>query len=129
MTLPRPGGGDARSTPMQGGTGRAKPTVPYLKVEDLQSDPVHAKILAVEAKASRFNDITVKLAVGGKPFFLGLKASNPNYEMLFNGFGDDERKWIGEEIMIGLQWNEFHEKNFINIFEAPAKDSGSKKKK
>jgi hypothetical protein len=119
MTLPAPGGGRARSTPVSGG-GRAKPTVPFLKVEDLREEPVRAKILGVKTQDTGFNDLIVKVAIGGRSYFFGLKASNENYEQLFNAFGDDDNKWVGEEFLVGLKYNEFHEKNFVHIFKAPA---------
>lgn len=127
MALPAPGGGRTTS---QGGSGRSKATVPFLRVEDLQKEPSRAKILAVQAQdGSGFNDLIVKISIDGKPFFFGLKTSNPNYETLFNAFGADDKKWIGEEFTVGLNWNEFHEKNFVHVFDAPAKKDGRKGKK
>ena len=118
--LPAPGGGKARSTTPSGGGGRSKPNVPFLKVEDLREEPSRAKILAVKTQETGFNDLVVKVSIGGKPFFFGLKASNENYETLFNAFGDDDNKWVGEEFLVGLKYNDFYEKNFVHVFKAPA---------
>ena len=127
--LPQPGGGKTES--QRGGgkqtSGRPAPTVPFLKVEDLKTDPVRAKILAVQSTNTGFNDVIVKVAVNGRSYFFGLKASNPNYESLFKAFGDDDNKWVGQEFMVGLNWNEFYEKNFVHIFEAPAPERKNKK--
>jgi len=109
--------------------GRKKPTVPFLSVEDLGSDPVTAKILGVDIRPSKYNDITVKLAVRGRSYFLGMKDNNPNYEVLFNGLGPDENKWMGQEILMGLEFNDFYEKQFITVFEAPAKGEKRKREK
>jgi hypothetical protein len=121
--LPQPGGGKSESQRgnVGGGGKRTPPSVPFIKVEDLTEEPKRAKILGVTTKNAGFNDIIVKIAISGRSYFFGLKASNANYEALFNGFGDDENKWVGGEFLIGLNWNEFYEKNFVHVFEAPAK--------
>jgi len=129
MALPQPGGGRAKSTTPSGGGGRAKPTVPFLKVEDLREEPSRAKILAVKTQDAGFNDLVVKIAVNGKSFFFGLKASNENYQTLFDAFGDDDNAWVGEEFLVGLKYNEFYEKNFVHVFKAPAPTSERKSKK
>jgi hypothetical protein len=129
VMLPAPGNGRARSTTPSGGGGRAKPSVPFLKVEDLREEPSRAKILAVKTQDAGFNDCVVKVAIGGKSFFFGLKASNENYQALFDAFGDDDNKWIGEEFLIGLKYNDFYEKNFVHVFKAPAPASEGRKKK
>lgn len=132
--LPAPGAG--KSETQRGNVGgqasiRKPPNVPFIKVEDLSGETVTAKILGVQTTGTGFNDIIVKISVSGRNFFLGLKASNENYEKLFNGFGPDEKKWIGEHFSIGLNYNEFYEKNFVHIFDAPAPNekSGGKKSK
>ena len=130
MALPTPGGGkrDAERGNSGGrGNARKPPQVPFVRVEDLREEPSRAKILAVVTQNTGFNDVIVKITINGKSYFLGLKASNPNYEALFNAFGDNENKWVGEEFMIGLNWNDFYEKNFIHIFECPAPKSRGKK--
>jgi len=132
MPLPTPGGGkrDAErgNNGGRGNSTRKPPQVPFVRVEDLREEPSRAKILGVVTQNTGFNDVIVKVAINGKSYFLGLKASNPNYEALFNAFGDNENKWVGEEFMIGLNWNDFYEKNFVHIFEAPApKSRGGKK--
>ena len=119
--LKSPGGGKSQTQRnADGGRQRPAPAVPFIKVEDLTADPKRAKILAVETQSTGFNDIIVKIAVAGRSYFFGLKASNPNYETLFAAFGADENKWIGEEFMIGLNWNEFYEKSFVHVFDATA---------
>jgi hypothetical protein len=119
--LPQVGGGKRNDRQGQSGGGRRPaPAVPFLVVDDLKADPVRAKILGLETKNTGFNDVIVKIAIGGKSFFMGLKASNPNYEALTAGLGFDENKWVGQEFMIGLQWNEFYEKNFVQVYECPA---------
>jgi hypothetical protein len=128
MALPRPGGGKSDSQRGGGRGNRQAPAVPFLKVEDLTQDPKRAKILGVQTQNTGFNDVIVKIAIGGRSFFMGLKASNPNYEALFNAFGEDDNKWVGQEFMVGLNYNEFYEKNFVHIFEAPAPERGKKSK-
>lgn len=119
--LPQVGGGKPNDRQGQQGGGRRRPpAVPFLTVEDLKADPVRAKVLGLETKQTGFNDVIVKIAIGGKSFFMGLKASNPNYETLTNGLGFDENKWVGQEFLVGLQWNEFYEKSFVNVFDCPA---------
>ena len=128
--LPQPGGGKSETQRgnIGGGGKRSAPNVPFIKVEDLTEEPKLAKILAVQSKNTGFNDLIVKIAIGGRSYFFGLKSSNANYETLFNAFGDDEKKWIGQEFTIGLNWNDFYEKNFTHVFEAPAKDPKRGKK-
>jgi hypothetical protein len=133
MSLPIPGGGKQASQREnaggggRGGGGRPAPSVPYIKVEDLPSEEkVRAKILAVKTDNVGFNDAVIKIAMNGRSFFFGLKASNENYELLFKAFGSNENKWVGEEFFIGLQWNDFYEKNFIQVFDAPAPKSKGK---
>jgi hypothetical protein len=130
IMLPAPK--QAKGDQGQGGRGRGgarerqEPAVPFLKVEHLTNDPVTAKVLGVRTENVGWNDIVVKLAIKGRSFFLGLKADNPNYSVLINGLGRDENKWMGEEILIGNELNEFYEKNFVTVFEAPAKARKSK---
>jgi hypothetical protein len=123
--LPAPGTGKNASQRESGGgrSNRKPPAVPFITVEDLTEEPKRAKILGVQTQNTGFNDIIVKIAIGGRSYFLGLKASNPNYELLFKAFGDNENKWVGEEFTIGLNWNEFYEKNFVHVFDAPAKSA------
>jgi len=133
MGLPAPGGGKRPSQREDGrGTARKAPNVPFLGVEDFSSsgeeNAVDAKILGVAIPTSGFNDIVVKIKVNNKSYFLGLKASNENYETLFNAFGDDENKWVGEEFRIGLNFNEFYEKNFVHIFSVTEPNGETKKK-
>src|SRR5258708_1618329 len=92
MALPQPGGGKTQGQRESGPTRpkRTPPAVPFIGVEDLTSDPKTAKILAVQTQNTGFNDIIVKIAISGRSYFLGLKASNPNYETLFRAFGSDE---------------------------------------
>jgi uncharacterized C2H2 Zn-finger protein len=128
--LPSPGGpgGQRPARDGQGSGGRPKPAVPFIKAEDLGRDPQRAKILMVQTENTGFNDVIVKIAVKGKSFFFGLKASNGNFKTLFNAFGSDENSWIGQEFMIGLEWNDWYEKNFVNVMEAPASASKAKTK-
>lgn len=129
MALPQPGGGRARSTTPNSGGGRAKPNVPFLKVEDLREEPSRAKILGVKTQDAGFNDLVLKVSIGGKSFFFGLKASNENYQTLFDAFGEDDNRWVGEEFLIGLKYNDFYEKNFVHVFKAPAPNTREKKAK
>jgi hypothetical protein len=129
--LPAPGTGKRESergnTGIGSGGSRKPPAVPFLKVEDLSKDPKTAKILAVATKDTGFNDLIVKVAISGRSYFFGLKASNPNYEALFNAFGGDENDWIGEEFTVGLNWNEFYEKSFVHVFSAQRGDKPKRK--
>jgi hypothetical protein len=110
---------DNQSSNSRSGRSRGTQTVPYVKVENLTSDPVRVKILGAIANVG-FNDLIVKIAMGGRSYFYGLKANNPNYAKLLKAFGSDENKWVGEEFMFGLEWSDFHEKNFMSVLEAPA---------
>jgi len=124
MSLPTPGGGKRDAERGNSGASRGNrkpPAVPFLRVEDLNPEEKNvAKILAVQTQNTGFNDVIVKIALGGRSYFFGLKASNPNYEALFNAFGENENKWVGESFTIGLNWNDFYEKNFVHVYEAPA---------
>lgn len=130
--LPQPSQGAGRTQGDSGARGRRRPpTVPFLTVENLTEEPKKAKILAVQtANVGRFNDLVVKVAMGGTSYFMGLKTNNPNYEILFNKLGDKENDWVGREFLIGLEWNEFYEKNFATITEVlPDEKEGKKKAK
>jgi hypothetical protein len=124
--LPKP---KTRSTEEDapGARGRSAPSVPFLKVEDLTAEGKRAKILGVQSQRTKYNDLVVKLAIGGRSFFFGLRLSNPNFETLYEAFGADENKWVGQEFLIGLEWNDFYEKNFVRVLEAPAKKSKGEK--
>lgn len=113
------GGGDNRGSGRRPST---PPSVPFIKVEDLTQDPVTAKILGVQTQNTGFNDVIVKIAIRGRSFFFGLKASNPNYETLVKALGNDENAWMNAEFTIGLEFNEFYEKNFVNVFEVKPSD-------
>lgn len=126
--LPQPGGGKTPSQ-RQSRNARGGPNVPFLTVEDVSQDPQPAKILAVITENTGYNDIIVKIQLGARRFFWGLKASNPNYETLFRTFGPNSDKWLDEEINIGLKFNETYEKNFVELFDMPAGKDGRKSKK
>src|SRR5258708_4263718 len=109
--LPQPGGG---KTPSQRtGTQQSKPKtgLQFIGVEDLTQDPQVAKILATLTENTGYNDLVLKISIGARRFFFGLKASNPNYETLFRAFGGDETKWVGLDFTIGLNFNEVYEEN------------------
>ncbi len=122
--LPQPGGG---KTPSQRQNNRKGPNVPFLNVEDLTETPEPAKILAIITENTGYNDIIVKIQLGARRFFWGLKASNPNYETLFRTFGANSDKWVNEEISLGLKFNSTYEKNFVEIFNISEKKDGRKK--
>lgn len=119
--LPPVGGGKTQSqrNQPQGGGGRrpTPPSVPFLKVEDLTNDPVTAKVLGVQTQNTGYNDVIIKVAIKGRSFFYGLKASNPAYETLTKALGHNDNDWMGATFTVGLEWNEFYEKNFVTVFE------------
>lgn len=124
--LPPVGGGKTQSqrNQPQGGGGRrpTPPSVPFLKVEDLTNDPVTAKVLGVQTQNTGYNDVIIKVAIKGRSFFYGLKASNPAYETLTKALGHNDNDWMGAEFTVGLEWNEFYEKNFVTVFEVKPND-------
>jgi hypothetical protein len=130
--LPSIGGGKTPSQRTNKQIGiRKTPQVPFLTVEDVSEEPKTAKILGVQTQNTGFNDVVVKIVMGSRSYFLGLKASNPNYETLVTALGYDEKTWVGREFTIGLNWNEFYEKNFVHVFEviADVLNPNSKKSK
>ena len=115
IMLPPPKVGGQSDT--KGRAANAGTQLPFLKVEDMTKEPRRCKILGVDANGAGFNDIVLKVHLAGRNSFLGLKANNPNYRTLIEGLGNDETKWKDREFSIGMEYNEFYDKNYIHIFE------------
>lgn len=106
MTLPAP-------SSSSGTTGGGTPRFPFIKVENLSSEPSLCKVIAVDTRGTGFNNVVVKVSMNGQVMFLGLKNNSPVYQKLFEELGADEAKWTSEEFYLVQEWNEFYNRNFI----------------
>lgn len=125
LPAPKAGGSTGGKT---SGTGAGSP-LPFLKVEDMTKEPRRCKILGVDANGAGFNDVVMKVHLAGRNFFFGLKANNPCYRTLIEGLGNDETKWADREFSIGMEYNDFYEKNYITVFEVYPAAASEKPKK
>lgn len=84
----------------------------WLKDSDVTDTPQRAQI--VEARSDDSGRaaviIKVKLAAGNR--LDSLKANNPNFKILVDAFGLDEKDWKGKMITIGLEYDAFGERNW-----------------
>lgn len=112
----------------RGGTRRKRQTggMKYLTNDNLSKEEKDAKILGVRYDGeNRFGPrVILKIDLSGDVLFWGVNIrKNPNYKMLVDRFGRDENDWVGENIKLFLEKDDFSESYF------PRVEFGSKKKK
>lgn len=130
--LPRAG---AQTPAPQGGAApRQQSGFPYVRETDLSTDKKRARILDVrvnDAKVKegqrRYSDVIAKIALEGKTFLFGLKADNPNYELLVREFSEDENRWPDREFFLYLELDSFSGKYWTRV--EPITAAEGKKKK
>lgn len=101
---------------------------PFITVEDLAEREITFAIDAVRIvpeRAGNFNDIQVRIVTSeklqrGNEFLMGLKFTDPRYEMLFTGFGRDDEKWKGQSIVLFPHYDDWYKKEIIGMRLAPA---------
>jgi hypothetical protein len=130
--LPRPGG--VRTDSSTGGSGgRNFSGVQFLKVEHLSPTFRPAKILGVREKVTKYQDVELKITIGGSTYFWGLKATGnaaytKNFADLYNKFGSDENDWVGKTFFIGLEYDDYTERSYPAVkFELKANDDATPK--
>lgn len=110
------------TTRPEAGKGGTKSTIPFIKVDDVPGkERLRCKILAVDPNGSGYNDIVVKINTNNRKFFYGLKTNNPAYSTLIDALGTDETQWVGREFLLGLEYNDTYEKNYLHVFEVFSK--------
>lgn len=100
----------------RGGSQRAG--LPYLKAENLTFEKKPAKVLAVkinEAGKNKFSDVVLKVMYSGALYLFGLKISNPNYAILLDCWGPNDKTWIDKEFLVFLEQDEFDNRNWVRI--------------
>lgn len=112
---------------------RSRNGMRYVKNEDLNLTPIAAKIQSVkyEPEAKFGPRVLLKLAMKGETYFWGVTTKkNPNYNFLEQQFGHDENDWIGQEILLGLEQDEFTEQYFprVTFPDGSAKEVSGKRK-
>lgn len=96
---------------------RSTAKVPYIGVEDLDTTPREAKILAVRANPNgRYGgQVIVKIAIAGKAMMWGVSLKNPNYDLLLKKFGRGENDWINQKIYLHNELDDFSENYNIRV--------------
>lgn len=112
MAMPTATGGEGSGSRSRS-TRRDGP--PWLKTEHLTDEPKRAKILALKVEKSKYNDLVLKITMGGQAYFWGLKTSYATYKAMLDRFGDDENNWTGSEILLNNQLDEFSEQKRIHV--------------
>jgi hypothetical protein len=115
--------------------------LPYLNLKNMH-DYFHVgvstdvKIVDCRVKQpgeNNFNDVTVKLNIGGRTILWGLsistpqKQGNPNLPILEEMFGSDEKNWAGQTFLMTLAQDDFSEKIFPHVVVTPQESTSRKK--
>jgi hypothetical protein len=91
----------------------------YLTNDHLSITPKSAKILAVRLDSEgKFGArVILKLAFDGKTLFWGVSCSlkNPNYTNLIQKFTADENEWVGQNILLSLEKDDFTDQYFSRV--------------
>ncbi len=110
---------DGASQPNSGRKRTGQGALTYL-TNDMLSPKTEkvGKILAVKTdEENRFGPrIILKLAFEGKTVFYGVNIKkNPNYKRLVDQFGREEDDWVGKEISLKLEQDEFTDGYFARV--------------
>lgn len=125
----RPGSYSGSQGQRGGGRKDSGPRIPFIKADNLSEEPKPARILAVKTEDLNYNNVVLlKLAFGGRTFFLGLR-DNALLESLVDTLGPDEEKWVGQSFNLYAEVDDFSEKSYMRIEAASseAKPKGGKK--
>lgn len=113
--IPKYSGNSNRSNSGGRSSNKGKPSgIQWLRNEDCSTDRTTAKIIGVKVGADNFgNDVVnLKIAFKGQTFLDGIRTNNPNLEILTHAFGDDENGWVGQELLIYLEEDDFSGKKY-----------------
>ena len=120
--LPRAGASSQNQAASGGGGGRQRSGLPYITEAQLSFDKKRCRVMAVKVNDTpikegqrRYSDVVVKFAMGGEMFLLGLKADNPNYELLVKAFGDDDNRWPDREFFMYVEEDEFDKRRWMRV--------------
>jgi hypothetical protein len=98
---------------------RANAGIPFLTADKLTPEMTPVKILGARVQPDNFkpdqNVVVVKLALKGNTYLWTLRNQNPNLDILCDTFGEDELKWIGEEIQMYVEVDDFDNKSWIRV--------------
>lgn len=116
--------------PLRKPTGQKFETI-LLRPEDLEGTRQTLKITRVGGlpeNLSKFNDfgIFVILQSNGVEYALGLDTGKQNYLLLFERFGEDETKWIGQTFDVRAIYSANLETDFISVLPIAKKQAAKK---
>lgn len=85
----------------------------WLRDEDVTDKLQVVKIMDARPDVSGRSAVIVKLQMANGQMRLdSLKANNPNFSILFNAFGEDEKAWAGRYVNLFLEFDKFTERNW-----------------
>lgn len=93
-----------------------KDGIPTLTNEQLSTSAKKVKILGIKAVDGRFGkQIKAKVAVDGSMYFWYLNLKSPQWEVLKGKFGLDENEYVGVEVLLSLEKDDFEERYFVAV--------------
>ena len=99
--------------------------LPYIKAENVVSDPRTLSILAARSERDKWgNDsVVMKVRYDGKLYLWQPNAKNPCFDALIDILGGDESKWAGNNVLVFCEQDNVTEKYYLRV-----KATGAKKK-
>lgn len=91
--------------------------LPWLKAENVVSEPRAASILAARAEDDRWgnNSVVVKLRYDGKLYLWQPNVKNPCFDSLIDILGGDESKWAGNEVLIFCEQDQVTDRYYLRV--------------
>jgi hypothetical protein len=82
--------------------------LPFLKAEHLSTEKRALSILGARAERDRWDNpsVLMKVRYDGKLFLWQVNDKSPNFDLLIDILGDDEAKWVGNDVIVYLEQDE-----------------------
>lgn len=92
---------------------------PFLTAEILpKKGSVKVKILDVRSTPdAEFSDFALDAMYDGEKRSIGMKAGNPNHQILERMFGEKTPKWIGKTIQLERKHSRKYKVDFVSVVE------------
>ena len=85
----------------------------WLRDTDVSTSKQNVKIIDARPDESGRAAVVLKLKLAnGETRLDSLKANNPNFKILFDAFGEDEKGWKNKNVLLFLEYDEFSERNW-----------------